>query len=620
MKENQKIMASKESGSRKLKKNILPKFEADVYSKIPPGDLIVFSVHYLIEQKVKITLEDIVSICFQLFPLKFGLKKFQKWPDSALVSRRWSDVRRKKYITANADGEYGLTSKGSNLIRKVEKALGISVPKPVIKVEPAQLKKLAGASVRKTQSSASKEKTTEPVKKIERVKTLTSKAPAVIQKKIAQLFQVEKVTPRAPAQKARAIHAKKTSPKPAIVKQAQLPEIKTPPAAQAKKAQPAQKEKVTLPAPIKKIRPIRAKKVSPASALMKQAQTVQPVQGKKAIPPAPTKKTRPVSTKKVTSVPVKQVQIPEKKIQPAPLVKKAQPAQKEKTPAPVKKTRPIHAKKISSTPVKPVQPHKAKILPVTLVEKTKPVQEVRVIPPVPVKKMRPAQVEKATPPPASANQTQAPKIKVRPDAQAKRAKAVQKVTPPAPVKKTQPVRAKKASPAPVKLAQTSEIKTRPEIQVKKKQALPVSKTVEKAQPKIAKPKTVKKTKPVVSLIVQHGKVEKSQPQKADTIAPTVTREEKERAGKFTRMMERSDVYINYKKHGPNSKINEFDFRSLLLCTMESSAETLARNVKLFKGYAEIHNRQDLTTLLIFCEDKFSYLLKPQNKSRRKAKK
>lgn len=85
-------------------------------------------------------------------------------------------------------------------------------------------------------------------------------------------------------------------------------------------------------------------------------------------------------------------------------------------------------------------------------------------------------------------------------------------------------------------------------------------------------------------------------------------------------MERSDAYIHYKKHGPNSKINEFDFRSLLLCTMELSAETLARNVKLFKGYAGIHNRQDLTTFLIFCEDKFSYLLKPQNKSRRKAKK
>jgi hypothetical protein len=54
--------------------------------------------------------------------------------------------------------------------------------------------------------------------------------------------------------------------------------------------------------------------------------------------------------------------------------------------------------------------------------------------------------------------------------------------------------------------------------------------------------------------------------------------------------------------------------------MESSAETLARNVELFKGYAEINNRQDLIAFLFFCEEKFSVLLKPQSKTLRKAKK
>jgi hypothetical protein len=76
-------------------------------------------------------------------------------------------------------------------------------------------------------------------------------------------------------------------------------------------------------------------------------------------------------------------------------------------------------------------------------------------------------------------------------------------------------------------------------------------------------------------------------------AEPVSREAKERAGKFTRLMERSDAYILYKKNGSKSNISEFNFRSLLLCTMESSAETLARNVNLFKGYAGIHHRQDL---------------------------
>ena len=79
-----------------------------------------------------------------------------------------------------------------------------------------------------------------------------------------------------------------------------------------------------------------------------------------------------------------------------------------------------------------------------------------------------------------------------------------------------------------------------------------------------------------------------------------------RAGKFVHLMERSDAYIHYKKNGKNSKIGEFDFRSLLLCTMESSRETLAKNVELFKGYASIHNRQDLLTFLDYCKDRFSY--------------
>jgi len=47
--------------------------------------------------------------------------------------------------------------------------------------------------------------------------------------------------------------------------------------------------------------------------------------------------------------------------------------------------------------------------------------------------------------------------------------------------------------------------------------------------------------------------------------------------------------------------------------MESSPETLARNVELFKGYANIQKRSDLVTFLTFCEENFSSLLRPQIK-------
>ena len=158
MKENQKIMASKASGSRKLKKSTLPKFEADIYSKIPSGELIVFAIHYLIEQKIEITLEDIVPVCFLLFPHKFGLKRYPKWPDSAYVGRRWGDIRRKRYVTTSEYLGYRLTSKGSNLVKRVEKVLGVTVPKPVLKAQ-----------------------------------TVQPKDKVAIQKKIAQLFQKDKV-------------------------------------------------------------------------------------------------------------------------------------------------------------------------------------------------------------------------------------------------------------------------------------------------------------------------------------------------------------------------------------------------------------------------------------------
>lgn len=449
-------MASKTSRSRKLKRKSLPKFEADVYSKIPSDGLIVFAVHYLIEHKIEITLEDIVSLCFLLFPHKFGLKKYPRWPDSAPISRHWGDVRRKRYVTANDYLGYRLTTKGIRLVKKVAKVLGVAVSKPIKKIQPAQPKRAVVIPVEKTQSAVSEKKSIKPVKKVRK-----EKGRAEIEKKIAQLFQEEKTTP---------------------------------------------------PAPIKKTRPVRAKKVSLAP--VKQVQSVIPV--------AQAQKAQPVRIKKVTpaSAPVKQV----KTIPPVTKTKKAQPAQEEKatTPVPVKKVHPARVKKAVSAPVK---------------------------------------------------QAQKPEVKAKPIRKAK-------ATPPAPINKVRPVRAKKAPPAPRK----------------------------KAQVAIA-PGKVKETKPAKHVIIQHVKVEKVQ-------AEAPSKEAKERAGKFTRMMERSDAYIQYKKNGSKSNISEFDFRSLLLCTMESSAETLARNVELFKGYAEIHHRQDLIAFMIFCEEKFSHLLKPARKAKK----
>jgi hypothetical protein len=80
---------------------------------------------------------------------------------------------------------------------------------------------------------------------------------------------------------------------------------------------------------------------------------------------------------------------------------------------------------------------------------------------------------------------------------------------------------------------------------------------------------------------------------------------KAHAKKYVHSIEMSDAYKHFKKGLP---LNEFDFRSLLLCTMESPPTTLARNLNQFKEYVDIHNRKDLLSFLEFCEGKFSSLL------------
>jgi len=94
---------------------------------------------------------------------------------------------------------------------------------------------------------------------------------------------------------------------------------------------------------------------------------------------------------------------------------------------------------------------------------------------------------------------------------------------------------------------------------------------------------------------------------------TVPPEMKTRAGRFVHAMETSDAFRYFKKYGISAKIGEFDFRDLLLCTMESSGETLKRNLEQFKEYSGIYDRQDLLTFLNFCEDRFSYLLNTDHK-------
>ncbi len=390
-KANQTLMTAKPSGSRKLKRRSLPKFDPSVYSTISSVNLVAYAIHFLLERGIEIHMEDVVFGCFLLFPHKFALKKYPRWPDSAVVGRRVGDCRSKGYIAANTDFGFKLTVKGTLAAERAAKALGIfKVQKPSLPQKP-------------------------------------------VEKVIAQ--------------------------------------------------------------------PISAPPQAVQLTLLETKAIVTPV-------------SEPVKKKKETAVI-------------APVVLKSVKKKEEKAVVPV----------ISE----PVKKKEEKVVVPVVSEPAKKKAEKAVAPVVsePIKKKE----EKVVVPVVSE-----------------------------PVKK----RKETAVIAPVVLKS-----------VKKKEEAAVV-------PVVSEPVKKKEEKAVVPVVVSQ----------------TVSREEKARAAKFVRAMEVSDAYRLYKKNGQESKISEFDFRSLLLCTMESSSETLARNVELYKGYASIHNRQDLLTFLGYCETSFETLLRP----------
>ena len=301
--------------------------------------------------------------------------------------------------------------------------------------------------------------------------------------------------------------------------------------------------------PVKEAVPVKIEEKTPAKAVQKPAKKKQPVkeaakQSKPKVQKESLKATAPVKAK-----PTQKPKTEEKKKISQPAVKakpapKAKPVEKAKA-APAQKTKPA---------VKPAERVKAKPAP-----KTKPVAKAKPAPKAkPVSK--PVETKKAK---------LAPKIKPKSKPQEK----------PAPKAKVQKVKAEAPKQLSMELAPP-----------------PVK---EKVKGPTAQPKTKKEPPPPVV----------KKPVKAEAPAlVAVSKEEKVKAAKVIKQLEHSDAYQLYRRNGKRAQIGEFDFRNMLFATMESSAETLKRNLDLFKRYAEIHFRTDLVAFLEFCEENFSALL------------
>ncbi len=502
-------MASSASIPKKLKKKNLPKFELDVYSKIAPSHLVVYSAYFLQEHGIAITVEEVVSVSFRLFPQSFSLKNYQRWPDSALVLRRLTDCREKGFLKGNSLEGFTLKFRGQKLAERTAKALGLIKPvakkkkqavvvPAVKKVKPVQKKKIAVAPTKKKIVIAPKVEVHAVVQKIDLPKKVTrqvvKKTPVQVKK------QVSKQKPAAP-KKIITSHLKNTALKDSkgtlprkhetLRSRKALPQSDTP--VQVEKQVVAQK----IVSPKKTIKQAEKKSFVPVKPVVVQAE-------KKII------KQKPVQPKKVTKQVVKKTPVP---VKPVVVQVEKQVVKKQVVQAPVvKKAAPK------------LKPEKIQVQKKRRVQKAQPTQF-------------------ALLPPA---------VEIKPE--------------PKPVV-AQPVKQKKAV-----------------AQVKKMQAV---------QPEMTIPVVVKVEKPVA--------------------VPVVSKEEKAKAHQLVRAMEKSGAYRLYKRFGEKAKISQFDFRDMLFCTMESSAETLARNVNLFKGYARLHDRLDLVTFLNFCETYFADLLKPSAK-------
>jgi hypothetical protein len=90
--------------------------------------------------------------------------------------------------------------------------------------------------------------------------------------------------------------------------------------------------------------------------------------------------------------------------------------------------------------------------------------------------------------------------------------------------------------------------------------------------------------------------------------PKLKSDLRSRSGHFVREVENSIAYKNYFAQGSEAEIAEYDFRGMLLCTMESSPNTLRSNLSQFKAHIASYERQDLLDFLESMEERFVALL------------
>ena len=101
------------------------------------------------------------------------------------------------------------------------------------------------------------------------------------------------------------------------------------------------------------------------------------------------------------------------------------------------------------------------------------------------------------------------------------------------------------------------------------------------------------------------KIQKSlSPNKTDKLLVRKKGDDRTRAGRFVKHIERSRALKLYREH-KFEDINLLDFYELIFCTPNSLPQTRLQNFEEILQYLDLYNRDDLRDLFQFCRKKFA---------------
>lgn len=93
--------------------------EEELYKRASIGDLILFCIYVLNEEKKECSFGNLTRKCFDLFPKTFRLSGYLKWPDTRKLDRPLRALRKQNFISGNPSTSFELTPKGKKRASKI---------------------------------------------------------------------------------------------------------------------------------------------------------------------------------------------------------------------------------------------------------------------------------------------------------------------------------------------------------------------------------------------------------------------------------------------------------------------------------------------------------------------